>query len=394
MMAADRIADLEIDICPISGKTTWIFLRLRLTSGVTGLGEATLYGLEAGVQQKTLALAGSLRGLDIRAAIALCEDRMLRASDGVTQTVLSGLGQALLDARARSLGVAAQELLGGRRRAALPVYANINRGTQDRSPEGWAARADAAVAEGFRALKMAPFDGVTDTSLSAPGVASRIDHGLACIAAVRDAVGPGVAINIDCHARFDDATARHVLREIGRHAPHWVEMPVAERPDRLGSARRLRGLANDLGFRLAGAELVFGLGAVRHMIEAGAYDVYMPDLRHCGGVFEALRIAGLVHSAGLEFSLHNPAGPLLDRISLAVASVAPAVVMIEHQFREHPLHETLLTPAPVAPAAGMVDAPDGPGWGAGFKMAVLDGARGPLPDPVDHEGLPGAGPSS
>lgn len=390
-MATDSVQSLDCDICTISEKSAWVFLRLGLSSGVTGLGEATLFGLEGGVVQKVAAFGQALRGLDIRDGLAWAEERTFREFDSLSQLVLSGIEQAMLDARAKTLGIEAQELIGGRRRGAVPVYANLNRGTLDRSPEGWAMRAAAAVADGFRALKMAPFDGVINTDLSAREVAARIGHGLDCIAAVRGAVGPDIALNIDCHGRFNDATAREIFRRIAPHNPHWVEMPVPEKADRLGNARRLRGLANDLGFRLAGAELVFGLGAVRQMIEAGAYDVYMPDLRHCGGVLEALRIAGLVHSAGLEFSLHNPAGPLLDRISLEVATAAPSVVMIEHQYREHPLHETLLRPQPGVPVAGFVASAIAPGWGAEFDMGVLDSARGPVPEPVDHYGLPGAG---
>lgn len=390
-MVTDSVQSLDCDICTISEKSSWVFLRLGLSSGVTGLGEATLFGLEGGVVQKVRAFGQALRGLDIRDGLAWAEERTFREFDSLSQVVLSGIGQAVIDARAKALGIEAQDLIGGRRRAAVQVYANLNRGTLDRSPEGWAGRARAAVADGFLALKMAPFDGVINTDLSAREVGARIAHGLDCIAAVRAAVGPAIALNIDCHGRFNDATSREVFRKIAAHTPHWVEMPVPERADRLGNARRLRGLANDLGFRLAGAELVFGLNAVRQMIEAGAYDVYMPDLRNCGGVLEAQRIAGLVHSAGLEFSLHNPAGPLLDRISLKVATAAPSVVMIEHQYREHPLHETLLAPQPGVPEAGFVACGTAPGWGAAFDMDVLEAARGPVPEPVDHYGLPGAG---
>ncbi|MBK8314600.1 MAG: hypothetical protein IPL01_11555 [Acidobacteria bacterium] len=50
-------------------------------------------------------------------------------------------------------------MFGGRVRDTLPVYANVNRATKSRKASGFAATAKAAVADGFRAVKAAPFDG-------------------------------------------------------------------------------------------------------------------------------------------------------------------------------------------------------------------------------------------
>ena len=60
------------------------------------------------------------------------------------------------------------EMFGGGRRASIPLYANINRGTVPRTPAQFATRALRAASQGFRGIKLAPFDGVTPGAASQP----------------------------------------------------------------------------------------------------------------------------------------------------------------------------------------------------------------------------------
>ena len=242
-----------LHVVPVSAKTAWIVIELGLAGGETGLGEVSLFGQEHGVAQAAAGLLETLAGTPIDEAAGWIARRRLRMRDPMSALLLNGIEQAALDARARSLGIEAAKLLGGRARAQVGLYANLNQGTADRTPGGWAARAWAAVTDGFGALKMAPFDGMGLHDPGEPDARARLAHGLACVAAARDAVGPEVAINVDCHARLAIPAARDAIREMGRLGVHWVEEPLREdaAPAEL---RALRGLANDLGMRLAGAE--------------------------------------------------------------------------------------------------------------------------------------------
>jgi L-alanine-DL-glutamate epimerase-like enolase superfamily enzyme len=84
---------------------------------------------------------------------------MARAGGLVSASAYSAMEQALRDLAAKSLDVPACAFFGGAVRDTLPVYANINRATKVRTPAGFAATARKAVADGFHALKAAPFDG-------------------------------------------------------------------------------------------------------------------------------------------------------------------------------------------------------------------------------------------
>ena len=103
---------------------------------------------------------------------------------------------------------------------AIPVYANINRATTDRSPEGCAASARNAVTQGYRRIKIAPFDGVCSDDFAADWAAqrARIDAGIARVFAIRDAIGPEIELMVDCHWRFDEPTALAVLESWAREA--------------------------------------------------------------------------------------------------------------------------------------------------------------------------------
>jgi hypothetical protein len=52
------------------------------------------------VAQKVAAFGQALRGLDVRGGLAWAEERMFREFDSLSQLVLSGIEQAMIDARA------------------------------------------------------------------------------------------------------------------------------------------------------------------------------------------------------------------------------------------------------------------------------------------------------
>src|SRR6202000_3180320 len=70
----------------------------------------------------------------------------------------SALEHALWDLQGKALGLPAYQLFGGRIQPRIRLYANINRSSDPRNPDGFAAMAARAIADGFDAVKLAPFD--------------------------------------------------------------------------------------------------------------------------------------------------------------------------------------------------------------------------------------------
>src|SRR5438105_3059909 len=110
-------------------------------------------------------------------------------------SAVSGLEQALWDIAGKRHGVPVYQLLGGRCRDRVRVYANgwYRHGT----PSDYAADAKATVARGFTALKFDPFPGSWRTHVPRDVE----EQAIATVGAVRDAVGPDVDLLIECHRR-------------------------------------------------------------------------------------------------------------------------------------------------------------------------------------------------
>ena len=116
----------------------------------------------------------------------------------------------------------------------------------------------------------------------------------------------------------------------------------------------MRAAANAQGVLLAAAETQAGLAAFQTLFDEGLYDVVMPDVKYCGGPWEMLRIAERAVAQGVQFSPHNPSGPVCSWHSLLVAAVAPACDMLEIQFDGSPLYDSVQAGPVLSALAGQL----------------------------------------
>ncbi|QRR00761.1 hypothetical protein [Dyadobacter sandarakinus] len=107
-------------------------------------------------------------------------------------TAFSAIEHALWDLKGKALGVPVHDLLGGKLRDKLKVYANINRAINARDANGrrlipdFQRNAENALKSGFRAVKPAPFDDMKPLKSSSEiQVESDIDYAIQTIEAVR-----------------------------------------------------------------------------------------------------------------------------------------------------------------------------------------------------------------
>ena len=160
-----------------------------------------------------------------------------------------------------------------------------------------ATLAQALVARGFRAIKLR---------------CSTDDwrRDLARFAAVRDAVGPGIDLMVDCNQgwrmawdtapSWELATAREVARALAALDIYWMEEPL-HRGDYAGMA----ALRAEAGIRIAGGEVTREAHEFRTLIERGCLDVLQPDCVFVGGITGLARIAAAAREAGLMFTPHT-----------------------------------------------------------------------------------------
>jgi galactonate dehydratase len=249
--ALPRLRVTGFDLLPVRAteRTVWLIVRLRTDAGLTGLGEASdAFGFANTTKEDAARMQSAFRGF-----FALIEgkspleigayrqqgERLVAKGDLPAATAYSAIEQAMWDLAGKSLEVPTYTLFGGRVRDALQVYANINRATKPRTPAGFAAAAKAAVRDGFQAVKAAPFDGFPSLGSPAAAIEAAVENGIACVAAMRDAVGPQVELMVDCHSFFDVALAERVARRLEPQQLAWYE----ERWRRKNLKRRSRSAA-------------------------------------------------------------------------------------------------------------------------------------------------------
>jgi galactonate dehydratase len=353
----------------ITHKTCWTFIRLHTHDGLVGEGEATLTGHEDAL----MSVAERFVPLALRHATAESPSGFAMQhppADIQEAAIVSALDQALWSLHAQQSGESLAHVLGVQR-TQIPVYANINRRTELRTPDGFAASARAAMSAGYAAFKLAPFDEVT-TRVCAQGQGpDAMRAGLARMAAVREAVGAAARLMVDCHWRFDEATARQLNDAAARLGVYWVECPLPELADNIPALARLRRQANALGMRQAGLEMGIGWDSFRPYCEGGAYDVVMPDIKYAGGIHQMQAISAGCAASGVRVSPHNPSGPICHAASLQVSATLEAFDMLELQFDESPLFDALVS-EPFAPVVkGQTVLPAGSGLGVALDEAVM-----------------------
>jgi galactonate dehydratase len=107
-----------------------------------------------------------------------------------------------------------------------------------------------------------------------------------------------------------------------------------------------------------------------------------------------MSILELAAASGVEVSLHNPVGPVLDLVSIQMAAALPSFLILERQVRETPLFEEIRgARAPLV--EGAITLTREPGIGPAPPRAVLERAASTaLTRTATFAGLAGAGPDA
>jgi galactonate dehydratase len=377
LQALPRLRVTGFELLPVRAteRTVWLFVRLRTDAGLMGLGEASdAFGFANTTKQDAARMESALRGffalidgkspLDI-GAYRLRGDPLAAKGGLVAATAYSAIEQAMWDLAGKSLDVPTCTLFGGRLRDTLPVYANVNRATRPRTPAGFAAAAKAAVQDGFLAVKAAPFDGFPPPGSSAAAVDAAVENGIACVAAMRDAIGPRVELMVDCHSFFDVPLAERVARRLEPQQLAWYEEPVP--PERVEETREIRRRIRQ---PMAGGEVLFGVAGFAPLTRSQAVHVIMPDVKHCGGLLELTRIAAVAEPDGVTVAPHNPSGPVSTAASVQVCAVLPNFRLLEFQWGEVAWRHEIVNP-PERFENGASRVPDRPGFGIELNDALV-----------------------
>ncbi|HEX9504610.1 MAG TPA: enolase C-terminal domain-like protein [Acidimicrobiia bacterium] len=132
------------------------------------------------------------------------------------------------------------------------------------------------------------------------------------VAAVRDVIGPRVALRIDVNGAWDVETAIDMIRMLARYDLELVEQPVASL-DGLARVRRA------VQVPIAADECVRSLADARRLHELDAADVVVLKQQPLGGVRAALAIADAAGVPAIVSSMMETSVGIAAGLALAAA---------------------------------------------------------------------------
>lgn len=338
---AGKIKDLEIFTVKVNHRGNWVLVRVRTDQGLTGVGDASHGGKDDTVVELLRSFFTRLQGRgvrDIEAFRAACQPD-LRAGGRPAVVAFSGLEQCLWDLQGKAAGVPVYDLLGGALRTRIRNYANINRSTVARSPEGFAKMAAEAVRAGFNAIKLAPWDDMPRIGTDPAKTKEITELGVARTAAVRQAIGPKTDLLLDAHSHFTLQSGLELARRMEEFNLFWLEEVTPPRP--LENLARINQAAK---MPTAGGESIYGVSGFYPYIAAGCVDITMPDVKYCGGILELKKIAALAEGAGLPVAPHGPASPVGNIAAAHVCCTLPNFQILEYAFGETDWRHELIEP--------------------------------------------------
>lgn len=367
-----KLRGVEFASVDVTERTTWTFAEFLDEDGLKAVTEITSGGDTAKAADLLPEMLGKLRPVEITSDLDV--QRILDISDQTLQkdkaraTAVSALRSAVADLLAQKRGLSLTEFLGGTPKESVPLYANINRHllTRERTPESFANAALMAVEAGFTTVKCAPFDEVAPPS-TVEAILDLAGPGLRRVAAIREAVGPGITVLVDCHSRFELHTSPLVAAELAKSDIGWFEEPM----EPTDHSEALSEIARQVGTTVAGGESGYGRQFFDNLVDAGAVRVVMPDVKYCGGVAEAYRVGESAIRVGGQVSPHSPSGPISLLQGGHVTAAMPDAMPLEHAVYEATWRAEVLSP-PEQVESGRLWIPAGVGLGAALNDVVVD----------------------
>jgi L-alanine-DL-glutamate epimerase-like enolase superfamily enzyme len=307
------------------------------------------------------------------------------APGGPIQQAIAAIENALVDVKARALGVSVASLLCGPIRDRLRLYWShcgsyrlahaATMGTAPvRSLDDIRALGREVRERGFSALKtnIFPFDGERPY-MHQPGFAHQdgwpelnVDRRLLNIisnqmAAFREGAGDEVDLLLDLNFNFKTEGYLAVARAIEPYRLMWLEIDSFD-PAALATIRR--------GTRtpIASCESLFGRRQFRPYLDAQAVDVAIVDVPW-NGILEGVKIAAMAESYEVNCAPHNFYGHLSTMMSAHFCAAIPNFRIMEIDIDDVPWKDEVVSPPTIE--AGHLVLPDAPGWGVEVSETAI-----------------------
>jgi L-alanine-DL-glutamate epimerase-like enolase superfamily enzyme len=331
-------------------------VRVRTDDGAEGIGQTAPFHADITAQVLHRMVAPVFlhqNPWDLSVLVKRCLDQHYKFTGTFLYRALCGLDTAIWDLLGKMTGQPVYQLLGGKLRTRIPVYASSMLRTT--TPEQEVQRISNAVSRhGFRCakVKISGRMGQQDVD-AAPGRSERL------IPLLRDAVGEDIELKADANGGYSIHKAIQIGRLLEKHSYHHYEEPCP-----FMDVESTAAVAAALDIPVAGGEQDNSLHQFHRMIHVRAVDIVQPDVGYIGGVTRARRVAEMAEQAGIPCTPHCANPSMLQVFSLHLAASMPACYDYQEYWlgdEDHWAHH-VYEPVPQV-RDGYLDVPNTPGWG-------------------------------
>jgi len=380
-----KISKLETFIVD-GGWRAWTYVKVETDEGITGWGECSDTRIPHAVAGAVRDLETALLGKDPREYETRFWDmvRNTRSSPGgIAARAMAGIECALLDIKARALGISVVELLGGPTRERIRLYWSHCGTTRVRHHEmvgkppintfdDVTALAKEVVSRGFTALKTnivmpgkgatwaSGFDGTmgpNDEWVSNALLAHIEKH----IGTIRDAVGPDFDINLDLNFHFKPEACMRIAKVLEPYNLHWLEIDTPD-PD------ALRQIKDSTSTKICTGETLIYMKEYLPFFQRHAADVYMLDVPW-NGIAQGKKVGDLAATYQHNVAPHNHYSHLSTFMSATLCGTLSNVRIMEIDIDDVPWKDDLVTVKPEI-KDGYMTIPTGPGLGTAINEEV------------------------
>ena len=371
-----------------AGTRNFDFVKITTRGGLVGWSEYNEAFGGRGLTSVIEHIAPSLIGRDARATeaiVAYVHAIRRQALGGIVQQAIGAIENALLDVKARGLGIPVYELFGGPIRCEIELYwshCGTYRAVNHEqlqiprvdSLDDIRALGREVVEAGYRGLKtnLLLFDGETRSHVPGyargdnfPELTAEQPYVMAIaeqLAAFRDGAGPDTQIHVDLNFNYKTEGFVRMAKAMAPYNLSWVEIDSRD-PD------ALRYIRDQVEMPVASGECLFGRREYKPFFERQSFDVAIIDVPW-NGLGESVKIAAMADATEMNVAPHNFYGPLSSMMSAHFSAIVPNLRVMEIDPDRVPWYEDLVTVPPEIRNGKMI-LPDGPGWGTEINEDAL-----------------------
>lgn len=296
----------------------YLFVKIDTDEGITGLGEAGNWGYLKAVEQIILKFREYLIGKDPFNTEDFYQNfyRSVYFRGSVIMSAISAIDIALWDIKGKALGVPVYQLLGGKTRDKVRVYASVMTAESDLD----------ALAEGYCKLKEQGFTAakifMTESAVSPDGsnefYSARMERSLERLRRCREAVGPDFDFVLEVHRSMSVAQAVAFAAEAEQYRPMALEDPVP--PD---DPAAMAEVAAKIRIPIASGERFINLHEFETLLSMRGAQYIRPDVCAVGGITASKKICAVAEAHSALVIPHNPLGPVSTAACLQLCASIP-----------------------------------------------------------------------